>query len=211
MPTRRFVSNAREGGVARPGRASRERVTRLESFVSRLREVGASDQEVNDLVDVWNEHDDPHDSNWITTRDRLVRLSDTDLRRLLEQARREWYEHTHTPAEEEADKRAARLDGYRAELAVSPDHKVAHLIEWADGDPERAAVALEWEQARDPAHGPRVTLVNALQPIADTTELPPGASMEASADGGGTGDEAGQVPGGDLPGPIVDEHQGIAL
>lgn len=204
MPTRRFVSNAAEGGTTRPARASRERVTRLESFTSRLREVGATEQEIADLVAVWNENDDPHDSRWITTRDRLVRLSDTDLRRLLEQARREYFEHTHTPEEQADAERAAFLEQARAELAISPDHKVADLIEWVAGDPLRAQAALEWEQARDTTHGPRVTLVNALTPLVE--------SDPAAHDDGKGGDEtAGQVPGGDLPGPIVDEHEGIAL
>src|ERR1700722_14063122 len=103
----RFTGN---GGVHRVGY---ETINPLTAFLRRLRNLGATDDDLAQMREVW---DDPE--GWIIPRDTLIGLSDTDLRALLDNNEAEHYRHTHTPEQEEAERRAAMYAYARAEYAA---------------------------------------------------------------------------------------------
>ena len=169
MPVRTFSSNDRNSH-ARTRRRARESVNKRDGFLNRLRKVGATDDEVGDFAAIW---DDP--AGWGIPRDVLTRLSDGDLRQLLEHNRREFREHT-TTVEEEQDAQRATADRV-ARDAWTVDHPttVTQVMGWVGADPHRAAVALDVELDK-PADERRKTLIAQLEPLVEqlaTSEQPP--------------------------------------
>lgn len=166
-------------------RTTSETVSRLDSFVRRLRIAGASDDEVSSFVEAWDETDE----GWIITKAQLLRLSDADLKALIEHARREHYEHTHTDDEEAADVRRAAYAAAEADWAtLGHPLKAGEVITWVGHDTVRATLAYEAELERPDQ---RVTVVRYLQPLVETEPRPEPADAD--------GDQ------------VDDETQGIAL
>jgi hypothetical protein len=136
----------------------------LEAFVARITALDASIDEVEAVRAFWSQPVDEGDH----TREALLRMSDDELRKLIEDGRAEFEVGTHDEAEQ------ADLDWRRAVDAERPEaeNQTAHgtverVIEWVGGEPARAQAALDAEHSI-PDHQPRRTLVAALEGVLAT-------------------------------------------
>jgi hypothetical protein len=125
----------------------------------RLRELGATDDEVSAVVDTWDDVDD----EWTPAeRARVAGLGDNELRAMIVDGRREYAIGTTT--QEEADRRAAKAAELRAmtEAQGRIDGKVPAILAWVGDDKVRAQAALAAEQE---GGAPRKTLVAGLEDV----------------------------------------------
>lgn len=140
--------------------------SQVEQFARRLYDLGATPDEVAQVVDNWDRldpDDDPDPLAW--TRERRARLlhaGDHELAGLLAQSRAEY--EVGTVTEEDAAERArtAALEAALAEAAGRIGSNVGSVTAWVGGDPVRAEAVLRLELA--PEGKGRATLVG---PLAD--------------------------------------------
>ncbi len=128
----------------------------LEEFVLRIRQLGATEDEVSAVVASW----DDLDEEWtVAERTRVSRLGDNELRAMIVDGRVEFSIGTTT--QEEADRRTAKAAELRAmtEAQGRIDGNVAAILAWVGDDKVRATAALAAEQE---GGAPRKTLVSAL-------------------------------------------------
>lgn len=128
----------RTGPAPKPGSV-------LEQFVDRLRLLGADDEILDGVRQAWG------DPTW-TNRDQIVGLNDAALRREIEAIFTEYEFHTTDP------------DGDLDEGGTGsvPDGTVAEVLGWVDGDPGRAAIARDAEQARDKPRAGVMTILASI-------------------------------------------------
>lgn len=146
-------------------RVNSETRSPLEHFVVRLRELGASDDEVSAVVDTWDDFDaDPHAPEAWThaQRAKVMRLGDNELRQMIVDGRREYAYSTTT--QEEADRKAEKQAQHRAmsEVQERIDGSVAAVLAWVGEDRIRATAALAAERE---GGAPRKTLVAGLEDV----------------------------------------------
>ncbi len=143
-------------------RVNSETRSPLEQFVLRLRQLGATEDEVSAVVDTWDEFDpDPHapDAWTHAQRAKVMALGDNELRAMIVDGRRE-YEYS-TTTQEDADRKAAKNAELRAmnEARGRIDGGVKAILAWVGDDKVRATAALVAERE---GGAPRKTLVAAL-------------------------------------------------
>jgi hypothetical protein len=131
----------------------------VEEFIGRLTGLGAS----LDMVDQVRAHwDDPWDDEPMS-KEQLVRLSDDDLRALIEDVNTEYRTGTLTEDEQSGQDFRAAVVGYQNDAEnVVTSGTVDAVLEWVGDDLARAQAALTAEQTL-PDHRERVTLVTALE------------------------------------------------
>lgn len=137
----------------------------LEHFIVRLRELGATEDEVSAVVETWDQFDpDPTAPEAWTHAQRaaVMRLGDNELRQMIADGRREYAYGTTT--QEEADRKAEKNAQLRAqnEAAERIDGKVPAILAWVGDDRIRAAAALAAERE---SGAPRKTLVAGLEDV----------------------------------------------
>lgn len=137
----------------------------LEQFIMRLRELGATEDEVSAVVETWDQFDsDPHAPEAWThaQRARVMALGDNELRAMIVDGRRE-YEFS-TTTQEEADRKAAKAREIRAmsEARDRIDGTIAAILAWVGDDKIRAQAALSAERE---GGAPRKTLVTKLEDV----------------------------------------------
>ncbi len=131
----------------------------LEQFTMRLRELGASEDEVSAVVASWDDFDD----DWTPAeRARVAGLGDNELRAMIVDGRREYAIGTTT--QEEADRKAAKVAELRAadEARGRIDGNVSGILAWVGADKVRATAALVAERE---GGAPRKTLVAGLEDV----------------------------------------------
>lgn len=146
-------------------RVNSETRSPLEQFVVRLRELGATEDEVSAVVDTWDQFDeDPHAPEAWThaQRAKVLRLGDNELRQMIEDGRQEYAYSTTT--QEEADRKAAKAAQHRAmnEAQDRIDGTVSAILAWVGDDRIRATAALAAERE---GGSPRKTLVSRLEDV----------------------------------------------
>lgn len=131
-----------------PTRRAHESVSELDQFVGRLRRLGATDDEVAQVVEGW----DRFDEDWTPRRRReFVRASDAEIVADLAALRAEYGGGTGD-------------GGVAGEAARVVDQTAAKVLAWVDGDPVRARAVLPFERMQP--DGGRKTLIAALVKIA---------------------------------------------
>ena len=98
-----------------------------EGFAFRLRQLGATEEEIEPTIDRWGS--DPEEDA------RMRRMNDRELLAELSKVRAEHHDHHHIPTGHRTDREAAsRITG-----------SVDAVLAWVGGDPERAAAAARHE------------------------------------------------------------------
>lgn len=170
MSTTRFTGS---GTPARP-RVARESRSEREEFLARLRRLGATDEELAGVGEAWA---DPN--GWIVARRMMTRLTDADLRAMIDNSREEYRLGTTTLEEEAAAwQRAAFAAADLAWETLPPAPRVDEVVGWVGGDAIRARVALEHELARPEQ---RVTVLRFVEPLAAGTERPEEVEVASAA------------------------------
>lgn len=146
-------------------RVNSETRSPLEQFVTRLRELGATEDEVSAVVDTWDDFDpDPHAPEAWThaQRAKVAALGDNELRQMIVDGRREY--EIGTTTEEEAARKAAKNAELRAmsEAQGRIDGTISAILAWVGDDKVRAMAALAAERE---GGAPRKTLVSKLEDV----------------------------------------------
>lgn len=143
-----------------PRTAASERVGQLDGFLARLRQLGASPDEVAAVADTW----DDYDEDWTPERKaELLRTTDAELGQMLADVRTEYTVGT-TP-QEQADAEAAEAN-YRLQFRQAHERiggNVQSLLDWVGDDPVKARAVLALEEGPDGAG--RKTLIGPLQQL----------------------------------------------
>lgn len=187
-----YTSDPYAGGGSGPKRnaGGGEVRSQVDQFAQRLRNLGATPDEVDPVVASWDDLDPPDTKAgpgepppWTAARRAaLVSAPDAELLGLIEAARDEYAYATTTEAQaNDADKRAAlaRID---AGAAAVVGRSVADVLAWVDGDPDRARAVLALETAPGEG-GNRKTLVEPLRALVggggtpEATEAAPGPQV----------------------------------
>lgn len=143
---------------SRPPPAVPERESERQSFLRRLRLLGATEDEMATTAQSW----DDMDETWTAARrSHLVSASDEELRAELRAVREEYAVGVtdETEAERQEQERA-----YSRALAGVPGRmgaSVRDLVEWVDGDPARAHVVFTLESS--PEGQRRSSLLNRIE------------------------------------------------
>lgn len=128
----------------------------LAHFLRRLRELGASPDEIEEFKSRWDQFDD----DWTEeSRREFVRLPDGDLRAALAQVRAEYDHGTLTEDEERLRDLRAAIDELGPDAHEHSGHNVDGFLEWVGDSDARAAAAVAVEHARDK---PRRGVIDAL-------------------------------------------------
>lgn len=149
-------------GPVRTARGGAERVSLLDTFVLKLRAVGAQDDEIEGVRTAWAASPpEPDEVEWM----RLA--TDAELLHALRQTRVENLDAdaSTTFGGGEPESEGATAEGSppsSPETIPSDVETVPQVIDWVGGDVDRALVALDVEQQRP---SPRVTLVEALEAL----------------------------------------------
>lgn len=167
-----------------PRQQAPEGQSQLDQFANRLRQLGATEDEVQLVVTTWDDLD-PADSTdpdaWTPARrDELAAAPDHVLVQHIEAARAE-YEHD-TTTEDEAAAAAENKAARRAKegAAENISESVAYLREWVGDDLHRARAVLALETAPDGEN--RKTLVEPLTAmLAAAGEATSGPTAAATA------------------------------
>lgn len=137
----------------------------VEEFVGRISSLGATLDEIDAVREHW---DEPWDSDW--SKDRVVRLSDDELRALIQEGRDEFTTSTMTEDEQAGQEHRAAVLGYRDEAEnIVVSGTVDQVLEWVGDDPARAEAVIVAEQTV-PDHKVRSTLLAALADVAPTDD-----------------------------------------
>lgn len=140
-------------------RVNSETRSPLEQFITRLRELGATEDEVSAVVASW----DDLDEEWtVAERARVAALGDNELRAMIVDGRREY--EIGTVTEEDAARKAAKNAELRAmtEAQGRVDGTIAAILAWVGDDKVRATAALAAERE---GGAPRKTLVARLEDV----------------------------------------------
>lgn len=136
----------------------------LPYFLGRLRQLGATDEEVAGVAASWDDLEAADPANpeaWtLERRTEMVSASDADLVEMIDAARQEYALGTTTEGEQVATEVAAWRAKLRAQATEAVAGTVAEALEWVGNDRARAETAAEAEQAGRA----RVTL---LRPLAE--------------------------------------------
>lgn len=148
-------------------RVNTEMRSPLDQFIDRLRQLGATDEEVDDVLATWDDFDsDPHAPEAWThaQRARVLAMGDNELRALIESGRQEYAYATTT--EDEAAEQGARRARQRAATEAEDriNGNVAGILAWVGDDPVRATAVYSLEKA---SPSPRKTLLEPLEGILD--------------------------------------------
>lgn len=130
----------------------------FETFVNRLRLLGATDDEITDTRLAF---EDPS-TEWEQPIEVLAGLTDARLAAMLSEIRREYHEGTTTVEDDEAAALAKRDTVARAEVEGVLDYTVPEVVEWVGDDPRLAALVIEHESKREK---PRTTLLSAMEHV----------------------------------------------
>lgn len=158
----------RAGGGGSTGEVRSE----LEQFAARLRDLGATPDEIEPVVASWDDLD-PADTKategeappWTAERrTALVNAPDAELAGLLQAARDEYDLGTTTEGEAADRKRKAELTDVQAAAAEVIGKPVGDVLDWVGDDADRAAAVLNLETA-DGAGAGRKTLVAPLSAL----------------------------------------------
>lgn len=144
--------------------ASPETQGELPYFLGRLRQLGATEDELAGVASSWDDLEQPDPANpeaWtVERRTAMVSANDADLVDMIDAARQEWAEGTTSEEQERDDAADAARAELRAQAIEAVAGTVAEALEWVGDDRARAEAAWEAEvDGRD-----RVTLV---RPLAD--------------------------------------------
>lgn len=141
----------------------------LGQFVQRLRELGATADEIRSVEEHWDDFDDPDEweddpDAWTPERRALfVQASDRDLERIIRAGRAE-YEYATTTEEDAAEEEALRrIREAQAAAYERMGATVEVIVKWVDGDKLRAEAVLGYETGADGAG--RKTLVAAMEQV----------------------------------------------
>lgn len=149
-----------------------------EQFLARLRDLGATDDEVRTVADHWDDldPDDPDDPEAFTKarRAELIRSGDGVLLGLIHAGRAEYEHGTTTEDEATAKDFAAAYAAAQAEAVGRIGGNVESVLAWVGGDEVRAMAVLQLETA--PEGADRKTLVEPLQELVADPEAPPEAT-----------------------------------
>lgn len=192
------AARANRGAGARRRRRAAGAEVRSEAdhFAQRLRDLGATDDEIGPVLDSWDELEDDDTvvgegeaPAWTAAyRTALVSAPDDELRYMIATARDEYaYANTTEAEANDADKRSAlaKIDAGAADVI---GRSVADVLAWVDNDPDRARAALALETAEGQGAN-RKTLVGPLAEVAGSVEVP---GVEATMDGEpGPGEQLG--------------------
>lgn len=144
-------------------RGQSERQSTLDGVQARLRQLGATDDEVAAVVDGWDQLDpDDTPDGWTRARrEQVTHMGDNELRALLVDGRTE-YEYATTTEEEaaEQDRQRAR-NRTQAEAADRVNGTVPSVLAWVGDDKDRAQSVLDVETTG----ANRITLVKALREV----------------------------------------------
>lgn len=146
-------------------RVNSETRSPLEQFVTRLRELGATEDEVSAVVDTWDDFDpDPTAPEAWThaQRAKVAALGDNELRQMIVDGRREY--EIGTVTEEEAARKAAKNAELRAQTEAQGriDGTISAILAWVGDDKVRATAALAAERE---GGAPRKTLMARLEDV----------------------------------------------
>lgn len=144
-------------------RGTSERQSTLDGVQVRLRQLGATDDEIAAVVDGWDQLDpDGTPDGWTRVRrEQVTHMGDNELRALLVDGRQE-YEYATTTEEEAAEKvRANARRRTQAEAAERVNGTVPSVLAWVGDDKDRAQAVLDVENTG----ARRITLVKALLEI----------------------------------------------
>jgi len=137
----------------------------LDQFLSRLRDLGATPDELAAVARTWDDldPDDCTDPDCFTRRhrDELAHAPDDRLRALILDGRAEYEHGTTTQEDADAQAREAAYLAALEEAAGRIGGNVASVLDWVGGDPVRARAMVELESAPEGAQ--RKTLLAALQ------------------------------------------------
>lgn len=175
----------------------------LEGFVERLRQLGATDDELAQVRDGWDDFDDPTDPDATWTPEKrylFVRLSDRHLLEAIRGPRHEYEYATHDEDEQ------GQLDAERAYIAAKGEAfarlggNVGSIIDWVVTDTVRAQAVIdaEHEAAASEQRDTRKTLLEALEPLAATNPYLVGSaalSGDRSPESGDPDGDGGQGEG----------------
>lgn len=144
--------------------ASADVEAELPYFLGRLRQLGATPDEL-DLVEAhWDDLEpaDPDNPDAWTPERRaeMVRANDADLVAMIEASRAEYAEHTATEANQAE---AARVAALQADARKATAGTVAEALAWVGTNRERAAAVLAVETG--PEGDARTTLVRPLREL----------------------------------------------
>jgi hypothetical protein len=174
MPNPYAASHRRRVSTTSEGRSE------LDQFITRLSDLGATDDELTQVREQWDalEPDDtPDDPDlgpaWTRAyRDQLVATGDRELTQLLRRARAEHLEGTTDPDEAEATARRRAYDRALGEAQDRVGGTVAEVLAWVADDPVRAQAVHQLETSSDGAN--RKTLVEPLADLLDAYVAPHG-------------------------------------
>lgn len=142
--------------------ASPDVMPELDYFLGRLRQLGATDDELAGVAASWEQLEPADPANpdaWtLERRTAMVSANDADLVAMIDAARQEWAEATTTEEEQAAAERAAKREALLVDARRAAEGSVAQVLAWVGDDPERAAAVLVVESGPDE----RKTLVRPL-------------------------------------------------
>lgn len=176
------------GGRGRGVAVSGEVRTELDQFVARLRDLGATPDEIEPVVASWDDLD-PADTEvvegevppWTAERrTALVNAPDAELEGLLQAARDEYALGTTTEADAAEAARKRQLAALQARAAEVVGKPVAQVLEWVGTSTDRATAVLELETAKGEGAN-RKTLVAPLRELLDEPAPAPAPTASAPA------------------------------
>lgn len=172
-----------------------EKRTEQDQFLTRLADLGATEDELDQVRDAWDEldpDDTPDDPDlgpaWtLARRTELTHASDHELTALLRRARIEHDEGTTTEDEADEQERRREYDRAMAEATERIGGNVPSILGWVGDDLVRAQVVHQLETGEGGAN--RSTLVEPLQAMLDADaeqadETPQGAQDGPEGDSG---------------------------
>lgn len=153
----------------------------LEEFLMRLAELGATQDELDQVAEAWDELDpdecDDPDCWTAAKRDSMRYAGDDELTALLERARTEYEVGTTTEEEAEAAAFRAELDDTIEDAREHIEDSVPKILEWIGDDPMRARAVVIIETENGTVDG-RTTLTGPAQAI-----YAPDGAIEVDPDG----------------------------
>lgn len=135
-------------------------LSELEQFVRRLRDLGATDEEIQTVRDTWDEFDEGFT---IEQRTAVTLLPDDELRAELLATREEYRHDTRTEGEQEQIDDRSHMERLRADVADWIGQPVAKVLERVGEDAVLAIAVLDLETGPDGAG--RKTLIEPLQAL----------------------------------------------
>lgn len=131
------------------------RIDSPEPLIERLRALGATEDEREAVRTAWGNGGYTDDE-----KRSVMTLGDQALARSLDDVRREHYEGTHTPEEEEADR--AEIARREATVALRSNSSIPDVLAWVGGNLARAQAVANLERGSDK---PRVGLLTKLDAL----------------------------------------------